>query len=227
MSWLDPILSFLGKCRQFCDGSFYTRHVPVSTPLKVGLFGGTFDPPHLGHLRAAQAVASQVGLEETLFVVANDPWQKSDQRAVSAATVRREMVEILLEGQAGFAVDDREIRRGGPSYTADTLEEIHSERPDVDLYLIVGQDSAAAIAATWQRPEVIFDLATLVVVTRPQAALQKSALPSDSIYVEMTPVDVSSSQIRDLASVGGSFAQLTTDAVAQFISAHDLYRAAP
>ena len=201
--------------------------MPVSTPLKVGLFGGTFDPPHLGHLRAAQAVASQVGLQEILFVVANDPWQKSDQRVVSPSEVRREMVELLLQGQSGFAVDDREIRRGGPSYTADTLEEIHSEQPDVDLYLIVGQDSAAAIGATWQRPEVIFDLATVVVVTRPQAALQKSALPSDSIYVEMTPVDVSSSQIRHLASRGESFAQLTTDAVAQFISAHDLYQGAP
>jgi nicotinate-nucleotide adenylyltransferase len=200
--------------------------VPVSTPPKVGLFGGTFDPPHLGHLRAAQAVATQVGLEKILFVVANDPWQKSDQRAVSPAAVRREMVELLLQGQTGFAVDDREIRRGGPSYTADTLEEIHGERPDVDLYLIVGQDSAAAIGATWQRPEVIFHLATLVVVTRPHAALQKSALPSDSIYVEMTPVDVSSSQIRHVASQGESLAHLTTDAVAQFISGHGLYRGA-
>jgi nicotinate-nucleotide adenylyltransferase len=200
--------------------------VPVSTPSKVGLFGGTFDPPHLGHLRAAQAVASQVGLEEILFVVANDPWQKSDQRVVSPAAVRREMVELLLEGQTGFAVDDREIRRGGPSYTADTLEEIHGERPDVALYLIVGQDSAAAIGATWQRPDVIFDLATVVVVTRPQAALQKTALPSDSIYVEMTPVDVSSSQIRRMASQGESLTDLTTDAVAHFIAAHGLYRGA-
>ena len=201
--------------------------MPVSTSPKVGLFGGTFDPPHLGHLRAAQAAASQVGLEEILFVVANNPWQKSDQRAVSSAAVRRDMVEHLVAGHAGFMVDDREIRRGGPSYTADTLEEIHSERPDVDLYLIVGQDSAAAIKATWHRPDVIFDLATVVVVTRPREALQKSALPSDSIYVEMTPVDVSSSQIRDLASRGEPFAHLTTDAVAQFISAHGLYRGAP
>lgn len=191
---------------------------------KVGLFGGTFDPPHLGHLRAAQAALSQVGLEEILFVVANNPWQKSDQRSVTPAAVRQEMVELLLEGQAGWGVDDREIRRGGPSYTADTLEEIHRERPDVDLYLIVGQDSAAAMRASWQRPDVIFELATVVVVTRPQAALQKSSLPSDSIYVEMNPVDVSSSQIRDLVSRGESFAHLTTDAVAQFISAQGLYR---
>jgi nicotinate-nucleotide adenylyltransferase len=86
-----------------------------------------------------------VGLEEILFVVANNPWQKSAQRAVSSAAVRRDMVEHLVAGHAGFMVDDREIRRGGPSYTDDTLEEIHSERPDVDLYLILGQDSAAAI----------------------------------------------------------------------------------
>lgn len=198
----------------------------MSTSPKVGLFGGTFDPPHLGHLGAAQAVASQVGIEEIRFVVAHDPWQKSDQRVVTPATMRREMVELLIQDQAGFTVDDREIRRGGPSYTADTLEEIHSERPDVDLYLIVGQDSAAAIGATWQRPEVIFHLATLVVVTRPHAALQKSALPSDSIYVEMTPVDVSSSQIRHVATQGGSLAHLTTDSVAQFISSNGLYRGA-
>jgi nicotinate-nucleotide adenylyltransferase len=134
------------------------------------------------------------------------------------------MVEHLVAGQAGFKVDDREIRRGGPSYTADTLEEIHSERPDVDLYLIVGQDSAATMSATWHRPNVIFDLATVVVVTRPQAALPKSVLPSDSIYVEMNPVDVSSSQIRNLASRGESFAHLTSDSVAQFIVTHDVYR---
>ena len=198
--------------------------MPESTPTKLGLFGGTFDPPHLGHLRAAQAATSQVGLEEVFFVVANDPWHKSDQRAISPAAIRKDMVELLLQGQPGCTVDDREIRRGGPSYSADTLEEIHSQRPDVDLYLIVGQDSAATIAATWQRREVIFDLATLVVVTRPQAPLPKSVLPSDSIYVEMNPVDVSSSQIRDLASRGESFAHLTTNAVAQFISAHGLYR---
>ncbi|CAB4655695.1 unannotated protein [freshwater metagenome] len=197
--------------------------MPVSLPTKVGLFGGTFDPPHLGHLRAAQAAASQVGLEEVLFVVANDPWQKSDQRVVTPAAVRRDMVEQLLEGQSGFTVDDREIRRGGPSYTADTLEEIHRERPDADLFLIVGQDSAATMAATWQRPDVIFDLATVVVVTRPGGALPKSVLPSDSIYVEMNPVDVSSSQIRNLASRGEPFAHLTTDAVVQFISTRGVY----
>lgn len=198
--------------------------MPELTPTKVGLFGGTFDPPHLGHLCAAQAVASQVGLEEILFVVANDPWQKSDQRVVTPAAMRQEMVEYLVAGHAGFTVDDREIRRGGPSYTADTLEEIHSERPDVDLYVIVGQDSAAAIGATWHRPEVIFALATVVVVTRPHAPLPKSVLPSDSIYVEMNPVDVSSSQIRELASRGDSIAHLTSDAVAQFIATHDVYR---
>ena len=198
--------------------------MPDSTPTKVGLFGGTFDPPHLGHLCAAQAAASQVGLEEVFFVVANDPWQKSDQRVVTPAGVRMKMVEHLVAGQAGFKVDDREIRRGGPSYTAVTLEEIHSERPDVDLYLIVGQDSAATMSATWHRPNVIFDLATVVVVTRPQAALPKSVLPSDSIYVEMNPVDVSSSQIRNLASRGESFAHLTSDSVAQFIVTHDVYR---
>jgi nicotinate-nucleotide adenylyltransferase len=195
-------------------------------PTKVGLFGGTFDPPHLGHLRAAQAAASQLGLEEVLFVVANDPWQKSDQRTVTPAALRRDMVEQLLEGHTGFAVDDREIRRGGPSYTADTLEEIHAERPDVELYLIVGQDSAASIGTTWQRPEVIFSLATVVVVTRPGGALPKSALPSDSIYVEMNPVNVSSSQIRHVASLGESIADLTSDGVAQFIATHGLYRGA-
>jgi nicotinate-nucleotide adenylyltransferase len=200
--------------------------VPELTPTKVGLFGGTFDPPHLGHLCAAQAVASQVGLEEILFVVANDPWQKSDQRAVTPAGVRLKMVEHLVAGHAGFTVDDREIRRGGSSYSADTLEQIHNERPDADLYLIVGQDSAATIAATWRRPEVIFALATVVVVTRGNTALPTFALPSDSIYVEMNPVDVSSSQIRDVASRGDSITDLTSDAVAQFISTHGVYRGA-
>jgi nicotinate-nucleotide adenylyltransferase len=225
-SWLDPILSFLAQCRQLGDGSFYTRLVPESIPTKVGLFGGTFDPPHLGHLRAAQAAARQVGLEEIFFVVANEPWQKTDQRAVTPAALRAEMVEQLLMGHRGLRVDDREIRRGGASYSADTLEEMHTQRPDVEIFLIVGQDAATTMASSWHRPEVIFALSTVVVVTRPGEPLQNSTLPSDSIYVEMNPVDISSSHIRHLVSQGESIAHLTTDGVARCIEAHDLYRGA-
>lgn len=203
---------------------FYTRHVPVLNATKVGLFGGTFDPPHRGHIQAAQSAKAQVGLDEVRFVVANDPWQKSSARSITKAETRLSMVQTAIDSIPGFLVDDREIRRGGPSYTADTLEQIRLEQPLAKLYLIVGQESAGSIGFSWHRPEVIFELSTLVVVTRTGAAMPTTPLPSDAIFVEMEPVDVSSSQIRTLVSRGEPIHHLTTDNVANFISTHNLYR---
>ena len=133
------------------------------------ILGGTFDPPHLGHLAAAEAVRTQLGLDQVLFLVANDPWQKSDARAVSPADVRLKMVHSLIDGRPGLGVDDREIRRGGPTFTADTLEEIHAESPSTDVFLIVGADTASRMH-TWHRPDVVARLTTLVDVNRNDGA---------------------------------------------------------
>lgn len=198
----------------------------MSTPRKVrvGLLGGTFDPPHFGHLAAAEAAKTQVDLDEVWFVVANDPWQKSDARTVTPAGVRLEMVQAAIEGIAGYVADDREIRRGGPTYTADTLEEIHRERDDVEMFLIVGQDTATKIHSTWHRPEVVFALSTLVVVTRSGTSLDSSVVPANSIFVAMNPVDVSSSAVREAVARGDDIQSLTPLGVRRVIEAHGLYR---
>ena len=116
--------------------------MPNPSPQRLGLLGGTFDPPHRGHLAAAIAVRDALGLDRIDFLVANDPWQKSGEREVTPAAVRLQMAQAIVEGIEGIGVDDREVRRGGPTYTVETLEELAFECPGTDVFLIVGQDTA-------------------------------------------------------------------------------------
>lgn len=198
--------------------------MPASNITTLGLFGGTFDPPHLGHLAAARAVRGALGLDRVALMVANDPWQKSSDRQVTPAEVRLEMVRALIAGEEGLIADDREIRRGGPTYTIDTLEELAQVHPGVRIYLVVGQDTAAAIAGSWHRGHDVLAAATVVVVTRAGGPSHPGGVPSGSMYVEMKPVDVSSSQIREAVSRGDSVDHLTGVSVARLIERHGLYR---
>lgn len=194
------------------------------------MFGGTFDPPHRGHFAAALAAADHAGLDEVRFLVANDPWQKTGLAGPAPATVRQEMARALLEDLATgdhrgrFDVDDREIRRGGVTYTVDTLEELHEQSPGVSLHLIVGQDTASRIVSTWREPRRIFELARIVVVSRDSGVLRTNDLPSDSMYVEMSPVDLSSSAVRELVRQGRDVSRETSPGVQRIIEAHGLYR---
>lgn len=195
--------------------------MPNPAPRRLGLLGGTFDPPHVGHLAAAQAVLAELHLDRVDFLVANDPWQKSDSRNVSPSDVRLQMVAALVRGREGLGVDDREIRRGGLTYTADTLEEIHRESTGVEIFLIVGADTAARMS-TWHRPEVVRRLSTLVVVNR--TGQQEVSADSSVIHVTMQPIDVSSTKIRECVSRGESIESLTTPDVARIIDSNSLYR---
>ena len=197
--------------------------MPNPAPRRIGLLGGTFDPPHRGHLAAAQAVLSALELDRVDFLVANDPWQKSDSRTVTPAALRREMVQEMVAGQSGLGVDDREIQRGGPTYTADTLEDIRREQPDVEIFLIVGADTAERLS-TWHRPEVVRSLSTLVIVNR--EGQQPSAPVGAAVSVSMSPVDASSTQIRARVSRGESISHLTVPGVVRIIEKHGLYRSA-
>ena len=195
--------------------------MPNPAPRRLGLLGGTFDPPHVGHLAAAQAVLAELHLDRVDFLVANDPWQKSDSRNVSPSDVRLQMVAALVRGREGLGVDDREIRCGGLTYTADTLEEIHRESTGVEIFLIVGADTAARMS-TWHRPEVVRRLSTLVVVNR--TGQQEVSTDSSVIHVTMQPIDVSSTKIRECVSRGESIESLTTPDVARIIDSNSLYR---
>ena len=139
-------------------------------PARIGILGGTFDPPHVGHVAAARAVIEQLGLDRLLLVVANDPWQKSGQREISPAEDRYALTEALAAEIPGAEASRLEIDRGGPSYSVDTAEEVLAagRRAPVELFLVVGADLVPELG-TWHRAEDLQRLVTLAVVSRPTA----------------------------------------------------------
>ena len=204
--------------------SFYTRHVTSTAPRRLGILGGTFDPPHAGHLAAALAVQTQVALDELVLMVANEPWQKVGDRQVTPARVRFEMTEALVDGISGLRADDREIRRGGPTFTVDTLEEILAEQPDTEIFLIVGADTANRLE-TWHRASDVVRLSTIVIVNRDDSTNAASGFLRDArvVNVTMNAVDVSSSAIRKSVAHGESIDSATSSSVASIIRDRSLY----
>lgn len=173
----------------------------------------------------AEAALEQLRLDEVRFVVANDPWQKTDGGHVSPAEVRLEMTRALTAGHPRMSVDDREVRRGGPTYTVDTLVELTAQDPTATFFLIVGADTASRIH-TWHRHDEVVTLSTLVVVNRPAAepAAIATAGPDRTQFVSMSPIDVSSTQIRTAVARGESIETMTTPGVGRIIAERGLYR---
>lgn len=196
----------------------------TTAPRRLGILGGTFDPPHAGHLAAAVAVQTQVALDELVLMVANEPWQKVGDRQVTPAQVRFEMTEALVDGISGLRADDREIRRGGPTYTVDTLEEIIAEHPDTEIFLIVGADTASRLE-TWHRASDVVRLSTIVIVNRDDVTNTASGFLHDArvVNVSMNPVDVSSSAIREAVAHGEAIVSATSSSVASIIRDRSLY----
>ena len=204
--------------------SFYTRHVTTTAPRRLGILGGTFDPPHAGHLAAALAVQTQVGLDDVVLMVANEPWQKVGDRQVTPARLRFEMTDALVQGISGLRADDREIRRGGPTFTVDTLEEILAEQPDTEIFLIVGADTANRLE-TWHRASDVVALSTIVIVNRDDVTNASPGFLHGArvVNVSMNRVDVSSSAIREAVANGESIDSLTSPSVASIIRDCSLY----
>jgi len=198
--------------------------VTTTAPRRLGILGGTFDPPHAGHLAAALAVQTQVGLDDVVLMVANEPWQKVGDREVTPARLRFEMTDALVQGISGLRADDREIRRGGPTYTVDTLEEILAEQPDTEIFLIVGADTAQRLE-TWHRASDVVSLSTIVIVNRDDVTNTASGFLHDArvVNVSMRPVDVSSSAIRESVARGQSIDSATSSSVVSIIRDHSLY----
>ncbi len=193
-------------------------------PTRIGIFGGTFDPPHVGHVAAARAVIERLGLDRLLLVVANDPWQKSGQRQVSPAADRYALTEALAEEIPGAEASRLEIERGGPSYSVDTAEEILAQaggRP-VELFLVVGADLVPELGS-WHRYQDLQRLVTLAVVSRP--AGPAPALPPGwrAEWVDGPQVAVSSSEVRDLLAAGRPVDGMVPEAVIRCIRRRDLY----
>jgi nicotinate-nucleotide adenylyltransferase len=160
------------------------------------------------------------------FLVANDPWQKSGEREVTPAAIRLQMVRALTDDVDGIGVDDREVRRGGPTYTVETLEELAIECPGTDVFMIVGQDTADRIH-TWHRHEDLLALSTLVIVNREQNAQHVPAALADARvqFVSMPLIDVSSTSVRAAAGSGDDVSGMTSAGVADIVRANGLYGA--
>lgn len=188
---------------------------------RLGVFGGTFDPPHVGHLVTAVNVRYALELDRVLLVVANEPWQKVGERAVSPAADRLAMVEAAVGEVAGLEASDLEVRRGGPSYSAETLAELAAPG-DRELFLIVGTDAAAGLP-TWEKVQQVAALATIVVVDRPGDA---SRLPEGFswVRVEVPRLEVSSTDLRARVTDGRPLDYLVDPAVIFCLQGRRLYR---
>lgn len=189
---------------------------------RVGLLGGTFDPPHIGHLVAAVSVRDALHLDAVWLVPAGDPWQKRD-RVITPARHRLEMCRAAVAGIPGLAVSAVEVERSGPTYSIDTVTALLAEDPDLDVVLVLGRDAAAGIP-TWHRYEELLGLCTFAVVDRTDAP-PVPELPGATIEaVAMPRVDVSSTAVRATLAAGGRVDVLVPPGVVAVVEREDLYR---
>jgi nicotinate-nucleotide adenylyltransferase len=198
---------------------------------RIGVLGGTFDPFHVGHLAAASVAIDCAHLERVTFVPAAQPPHRPP--AVAPAQDRLAMCMLATSDDARFAVSDMEVKRAGPSYTAETLEELRRLYTDAELFLVLGWD-AASLFHTWHRPERVRELASIVIVGRPgstapeAADLQAAGLDGDGVVLCLgqTPA-VSASEVRRAVAAGESIAGMVPEAIEHYIETHHLYAGAP
>lgn len=179
---------------------------PVAPTIRLGVFGGTFDPPHNGHLHVAREAKAMLQLDAVALMVTNISWQKRHERHVTASDVRWQLVQAACEDQNGIWPCRMEIDRGGESYSIQTVRELQERHPTAELFFIVGRDAALNLP-TWREWEEILDRTTLVVVNRPEPdddnadhdneARLRSVLGDRFTYVEIPPTPISSTALRD------------------------------
>lgn len=191
--------------------------------MRTGIFGGTFDPPHMGHLIAAEAARELLHLDLVRVIPAAVSPHKL-QLESSPAAMRLKMTLLAFGGNPAFLIDDRELRREGPSYMVDTLVELHRESPRDEFYLMIGKDNIAEFG-TWKEPEKIFQMCSVVSLNRTwRQGREFAILYDDRIQHLDTPlVDVSSSIIRQRVREGRSIRYLVPQAVGRYILQHKLY----
>jgi nicotinate-nucleotide adenylyltransferase len=189
---------------------------------RIGVMGGTFDPIHHGHLVAASEVADRFGLDEVVFVPTGQPWQKSE-REVSPAEDRYLMTVIATASNPRFSVSRVDIDRGGPTYTVDTLADLHKALPDAQLFFITGADALAQILS-WHEAAQVFRYAHFIGVTRPGYELGDDHLPDGAVtLIEVPAMAISSTDCRRRVEGGRPVWYLVPDGVVQYISKRHLY----
>ncbi len=207
----------------------------------LGVFGGTFDPIHFGHLRVALDAVETLAIERLYFVPANQPVHRG--AAAASAAQRLAMVEAAIADEARFVSDNRELRRAGPSYTVDTLRSFRAEHPNTPLCLLLGSDAFNGFLS-WRDPRGILDLAHVVVMQRPGYRLPHDPGLRDLVerhraatagelrstaagrihFVPVTQLDISATDIRARSAAGRSARYLTPEAVLQLIDRENIYR---
>lgn len=203
---------------------------PSVPPRRIGILGGTFDPPHFGHLAAAREALRALDLDLVTFVVANDPWQKTSPTGdgvveeVSPVGIRLAMVAAAIDGMDRVQLDDREVRRGGPSYTADTLAEYRTDHPEAELFVLVGSDVAPGLD-TWVRPEEVRRRATIVVMERP--GHEGSHPPAGWVHqvLDGSFPDLAGTDLRRMVAAGQSPESAVPHGVVAVIAEYGLYGA--
>lgn len=195
--------------------------------MRVGVLGGTFDPVHVAHLAIAEAAREELPLDLVLFVPAGEPWRKS-HRTITAAEHRLAMLRSAIAGNDAFGVSDIELRREGPTYTADTLETLAGERLDDAFWFIVGADALADMPQ-WHEPGRIVKHARMAVAPRDMqdanVAAQGVAEFRDRIDLFRAPrMEVSSTDIRERVAAGRSIRYLAPEGVREYIVERGLYR---
>lgn len=196
--------------------------------MRLGVYGGTFDPIHVGHLRIAEEAREQMELDRVLFVPNQVSPFKTDREVTPGAT-RLEMVRRAVADNPAFEASGVEIERPGPSYAVETLRALRSEHPDAELFFVTGSDTIRDLPG-WRAPEELLELARFVAATRPGAENEDvlAVLPEPwrarITFIEMPGLDISGTDLRRRVRAGRSIRYLVTDAVAAIIREHELYR---
>lgn len=196
--------------------------------MRIGILGGTFNPPHLGHLVCAQEAYLQLTLDRVMLIPARIPPHKPVEEEPGPEH-RLELCRLAVQDDERFAVSDVEVARSGPSYTVDTLEQLHLERSNSELVLIVGGDVAAGLPH-WREPQRVLSLSRMAVATRPgtarasiDSALRQLDGRERAEFFRMPPIGVSSTMVRRRVRAGQPIRYLVPDAVARYIDEHRLY----
>ena len=192
--------------------------------VRIGVFGGTFDPPHVGHLLLAADAREALDLDRLIFVPAGAQPLKVDNPPVASAQDRLEMVRLAVADDAYYTVDDAEISRKGLSYTVDTLEHLSERNPAAKLFLLLGEDALASFVK-WRHPERIRELATVALMRHGGSSSGRLVdIPEGVIEVVTRRIDVSSTEIRERLRADKSVKGFVPESVEQFIEARGLYR---
>ena len=192
--------------------------------MKIGVFGGTFDPPHNAHFSLVKDVMSVLSLDKVLVIVANDPWQKTTNRQITDARHRLEMTELLFLKSSRIVVSDIEFQIGGKSDTAITLKALSEIYQDAEFWLMLGYDSAITIE-TWLQPKSVLNQAKVVVVDRPGS--ERNLLPpslAEAIRLRGSNLDISSHSLREMIGRGVIPLDSIPHSVVEYISQNGLYR---